>query len=286
MTFVSIVQVTVNGIALAMMYILVAMGLSVIFSMLRMITFAHGEIFMLGGYLTWVFVTYAGLSYFTALCFATVAMFVVGVILQRLLWQPMINDPIRCLIMSLSLALIIQGGVGIIFGATDKGIPIPFSGVITIMNVNLSVERLFMIACCFLILIATIVFFRVSTVGLAMRAVALDPTVAALQGVPVTRIQQFGFGLGCALAGFAGGLIGTVFSLTPSMGLTPIIKAFVVVVLGGLGSIPGTILAGFIIGMLDSFAVTFFGSIGNLAAFIIFIVVLLFRPQGLMGFKD
>jgi branched-chain amino acid transport system permease protein len=253
--------------------------------MLRIITFVHGEMYMLGGYFTWLFARQVGLPFFAALFIAMGLMFVIGMGLEKVLWHPMIDDPLRCLIMSLALALVLQGAVGAILGATDKGIQSPFEGVFSVMGVRLSTERIIMVISCVAMLLLVLIFFKKHKIGLAMQAVALDPLVSALQGIPVEKIQRIGFGFGCALAGFAGGLIGTIFSINPIMGLTPIIKAFVVVVLGGLGSIPGTIFAGLIIGMLDSFSTTFFGSLGNIFAFVIFIIVLLVRPRGLLGYE-
>lgn len=285
MTLTSFIQITVNGLVLSFMYIFIAVGLSVIFSMLRIVTFAHGEMYMLGAYFTWLFCTQLGFPYIVAVGLAVAVMFIVGIGLERTLWQPMINDHLRCLIMSLGLCLILQGGAGAIFGAMDKGILSIFRGVFRIYGISLSVERIALVGVSLLVLCGMLLFFKMNKVGLAMRAVALDPAVASLQGIPVDKIQRLGFGMGCALAAFAGGLNGAMFSITPTMGLTPIVKAFVVVILGGLGSIPGAVIAGLIIGMLDSFSVTLFGSIGNMFAFIIFVIFLLVRPRGIMGYE-
>lgn len=285
MTPESFTQIVVNGLVLSLMYILVAIGLSVIFSMLRMVTFAHGEMYMLGAYLGWLFVSRLGVPYVASVLLATAAMFFVGMALERALWRPLLQDPLRCLIMTLALSLVLQGGVAAVFGATDKGIQSPFAGAFSVLGVHLSTQRVAMVVGAVVMLVATLLFFRRHKLGIAMRVVAQDPQAAALQGIPVEQIQRLGFGLGCALAAFAGGLMGAIFAVNPLMGQTPIIKAFVVVVLGGLGSIPGSILAGLIIGMIDSFSVTFLGSIGNIFAFLIFIFVLLLRPRGLMGYE-
>jgi branched-chain amino acid transport system permease protein len=275
-----------NGLVLGMIYIFVALGLSVIFSMLRLITFAHGEMFMLGGFATWLLVNSFGLPYYVGLILAVVVMFFIGALFQRTLWQPLLKDPMRCLIMSLALSGVLIGLTNIIFGPMDKSVKSPITGVMQLGEVYLSNERIAIVGSCLLMLIIVLIFFQKHRVGIAMRAVSLDPVAASLQGIDVKKLQMIGFGFGCALAAFAGGLIGTVFTIHPTMGATPILKAFVVVVLGGLGSIPGSIVAGLIIGSLDSIATTYFGSIGNVAAYIVFISVLLFRPRGLMGYEE
>ncbi|PKO08098.1 MAG: branched-chain amino acid ABC transporter permease [Chloroflexi bacterium HGW-Chloroflexi-2] len=286
MPYNALIQILINGLVLGMIYIFVAVGLSVIFSMLRLITFAHGEMFMLGGFATWLFINGLGLPYYIGLALAVIVMFLIGALLQLTLWQPLQKDPMRCLIMSLALSSVLIGLSNIVFGPLDKSVKSPITGVMQVGNVYLSNERIAIVGSCLIMLIIVIIFFKKHKLGIAMRAVSLDTIAASLQGINVKRLQMIGFGIGCALAAFAGGLIGTVFTIHPTMGATPILKAFVVVVLGGLGSIPGSIVAGLIIGMLDSIATTYFGSIGNVAAYIVFISVLLFRPRGLMGYEE
>ena len=286
MPFSTLIQILMNGLVLGMIYIFVAVGLSVIFSMLRLITFTHGEMFMLGGFATWLFVNGLGFPYYVGLILAVIVMFFIGALLQWTLWQPLLKDPMRCLIMSLALSSVLIGLANIVFGPMDKSVKSPITGVMQLGDIYLSNERIAVVVSCLIMLIIVLIFFKKHKVGMAMRAVSLDTIAASLQGINVKKLQMIGFGLGCSLAAFAGGLIGTVFTIHPTMGATPILKAFVVVVLGGLGSIPGSIAAGLIIGMLDSIATTYFGSIGNVAAYVVFIAVLLFRPRGLMGYEE
>lgn len=283
---VSLMQQLVNGLVLGMTYIFIALGLSIIFSMLRILTFAHGEIYMLGGYVTWIFVQQVNLPYYVGLLLAVLVMFLVGMAFETVLWRPLLKNPMRCLIMSLALSGILVGLANLIFGPIDKTITSPVTGVVTIAGVSLAIDRIALVVASTIMLAIVMLFFKRHNVGIAMRAISLDPDAAALQGIPVQRIQRIGFGMGCALAGFSGGLVGGIFSVNATMGQAPIVKAFIVVVLGGLGSIPGTVLAGLMIGMLDSFAVSYFGSIGNIFAFLVFVVVLLVRPRGLMGYAE
>jgi branched-chain amino acid transport system permease protein len=285
MTVESIVQIAINGVMLSLMYILVSLGLSYIFSMLRIITFAHGEIYMLGSYFTYIFAVQMGLNYFIALVLAIAVMFLIGMGLERVLWHPILDKHMPCLILSLGISLVLSGSVALILGEREKGIPTVFTGVINISGVVFSVERLVMVFASIVLIFGVLYFFRNHKLGQAMRAIALDPETAALQGIPVGRLQTVGFGIGCALAATAGGLMAPIFSIFPTMGLGVMVKAFIVVILGGLGSISGVIIGGFIIGFLDSFSLTLVGNIGNMFGFILFILVLLIRPKGIMGYE-
>ncbi len=278
-------QAFVNGVVLSLMYILLALGIGCVFSILRVISFAHGSIYMLGAYVTWMLVTWAGMYYLIALLLAIVAAFLFGLALERVLWHPILNTPVACLIMSLGLLFILEGTAATIFGEREKSLATQFPGVLELAGVYLSVERLVLVGISVVIVLGVLFFLRNHKQGQAMRAVTDSPEVAALQGIPVRRVQMIGFGITTALAGAGGGLVATIFSLSPTMGLAPLFKAFIVVVLGGLGSIPGVIVAGFVMGFIDSFGLTLIGRIASLLGFVIFILVLLIRPRGVMGYE-
>lgn len=278
-------QIVVNGVVLSFMYILMALGIGCVFSVLRVISFAHGEMYMLGAYVTWMLVTWAGMHYLIALPLAIVVVFLLGLAFERMLWHPILDNPMACLIMSLGLLFVLQGSAATIFGEREKSLPTQFPGVLDLAGVYLSVERLAMVGISVVIVLGVLFFLRNHKQGQAMRAVIDNPEVAALQGIPVHRIRMIGFGITCALAAAGGGLIATIFSLTPTMGLAPLFKAFIVVVLGGLGSIPGVIVAGFVMGFIDAVGLTLIGRIASLLGFVIFVLVLLVRPRGIMGYE-
>ncbi len=276
-------QLVVNAIVLSSIYILVALGITYIFSILRVISFAHGEIYMLGAYVTWLLVAWTGMNYIISLVIAIVVIFLFGLALERVFWHPILDKPMACLIMSLGLLLILQGGAASIFGEREKVIATQFPGVLNMAGVYLSVERIVIIVVAIVLVLGVLFFLRNHKQGQAMRAVTANPEAAALQGIQVRRMQMLGFGIGCALAAAAGGLMANIFSITPTMGLAPLFKAFIVLILGGLGSIPGVIAGGFIIGFIDAFGLTLIGRAAGLLGFAIFILVLLIRPRGLMG---
>ena len=276
-------QIVVNGVVLSFMYILMALGIGCVFSVLRVISFAHGEMYMLGAYVTWMLVTWAGMHYLIALPLAIVVVFLLGLAFERVLWHPILDNPMACLIMSLGLLFILEGGAATLFGEREKALLTQFPGVLDLAGVYLSIERLVMIGISAVVVLGVLFFLRNHKQGQAMRAVIDNPEVAALQGIPVHRIQMIGFGVTCALAAVGGGLVSTIFSLTPTMGLAPLFKAFIVVVLGGLGSIPGVIIAGFVMGFIDAVGLTLIGRVTSLLGFAIFVLVLLIRPKGIMG---
>jgi len=278
-------QVIVNGVVLSLMYILLALGIGCVFSILRVISFAHGEMYMLGAYVTWMLVTWAGMYYLIALPLAIVVVFLLGLALERVLWHPILDNPMACLIMSLGLLFILEGGAASIFGEKSKSLATQFPGVLDMAGVYLSVERLVMVGISVVIVLGVLFFLRNHKQGQAMRAVTDNPEVAALQGIPVSRIQMIGFGITCALAAAGGGLVASVLTISPTMGLAPLFKAFIVVVLGGLGSIPGVIVAGFVMGFIDAIGLTLIGRIASLLGFVIFVLVLLIRPRGIMGYE-
>lgn len=278
-----ILQVILNGLLISFTYVLVALGFTYVFSILRVVTFAHGEIYMLGAYLTWVIVNLLGGKYFCSLLIATVVVFVFGLILFKLFWNPILDNPMACLVMSLGLLYIFQGGITKIFGERDLTLPIHFSGVVDISGAYISIERIVIIIASFALVTMVHFFLRDNKVGQAMRAVASNSEVAALQGINVRLIQMYGFGIACAVAGVAGGLMANISSIYPTMGINPLFKSMAIVILGGLGSIPGVFAASFIIGFIDSFGLTLIGQWANLLSLVIIILILLIRPKGLLG---
>lgn len=278
-------QIVVNGLVLSSTYILLGLGIGCVFSILRVVSFAHGEIYMLGAYVTWLLITWAGMHYLIVLPLAIVVVFLFGLALERVLWHPILDKPMACIIMSLGLLFILQGGAAVVFGEKEKSLVTQFPGVLDMAGVYLSVERLVVVGISAVIILGVLFFLQSHKQGQAMRAVTANPEVAALQGIPVHRVQMLGFGVTCALAGAGGGLAATIFSLSPTMGLAPLFKAFIVVVLGGLGSIPGVIVAGFAMGYIDAIGLTLLGRIASLLGFVIFVLVLLIRPKGIMGYE-
>jgi len=277
-------QVVVNGLLLGLLYTLLALGLTLLFSVLRVINFAHGELYMLGAVGLWLLSVQGGLNYYEALALSAGGVALVGILMERLFLRPFRGNLEGSLIISLGLVLILQASVHLALGDQPKVVHPPLGGRLEVLGATLAGERLWVMALSALLVGGLYLFISFSRAGRAMRAVAQDSEAAALQGIDVGQMSMLAMGIGSGLAAVAGAAWGTLFAITPYMGTLPLLKAFVIVVLGGLGSIPGVAVGGLLIGMSESFITTYLGADeAALAAFAILILVLLVRPTGLLG---
>src|SRR5881409_2819368 len=267
-----------------MVYVLVALGLTLIFSILEIINFAHGEFYMLGGYVTYYVFAVFGVNYFATLGFAILAVGLAGVVAERLIFRYLRGKTLNAFIVSLGLLWVMQASAQLSFGVLDKPVPSAFSGIVRAFGLVSSVERLVVSLSAIVLIAALYLFLRWSRPGRAMRAVAQDADAAALQGVDIELVSALGFGIGCALAGGAGGLLAPVFAVSPAMGALPVVKAFIIIIVGGMGSLPGAVLGGLLLGGVEGLGTLFMGSAAvNILGFLMVIVVLLVRPRGLVG---
>jgi len=279
-----LVQALLNGFGLAMVYVLVALGLTLIFSILEIINFAHGEFYMLGGYVTYYAFAVFGLNYFATLGFAILAVGLAGVVAERLIFRYLRGKTLNAFIVSLGLLWVMQASAQLSFGVLDKPVPSAFSGIVRAFGLVISVERLVVSLSAIVLIAALYLFLRWSRPGRAMRAVAQDADAAALQGVDIELVSALGFGIGCALAGRAGGLLAPVFAVSPAMGALPVVKAFIIIIIGGMGSLPGAVVGGLLLGSVEGLGSLFMGSAAvNVLGFLVVILVLLVRPRGLFG---
>jgi branched-chain amino acid transport system permease protein len=279
-----LVQALLNGFGLAMVYVLVALGLTLIFSILEIINFAHGEFYMLGGYVTYYVFAVFGLDYFATLALAILAVGAAGVVAERLIFRHLRGKTLNAFIVSLGLLWVMQASAQLSFGVLDKPVPSAFSGIVRAFGLVISVERLVVSLSAVVLIAALYLFLRWSRPGRAMRAVAQDADAAALQGVDIELVSALGFGIGCALAGGAGGLLAPLFAVSPAMGALPVVKAFIIIIIGGMGSLPGAVVGGLLLGSVEGLGSLFMGSAAvNVLGFLVVILVLLVRPRGLFG---
>lgn len=290
MTLQLFVQVVLNALMLGLTLVLISLGLSIIFGIMHIVNFAHGEVYMLGAYGSWLFMdrlTLPGptlVRYFEALVITIILIAALGWILERGFFRAFRGKILQAFIVSLGFILIFQAGALAIFGVSQKSSSSPFPGVIHIGGAVLSTERVAVILFCIAFIVALNLFIQKAKAGQAMRAVAQDTDSASLQGININGISSLCMVIGCGLAGLAGCLLGPVFYVDPYIGATPVVKAFAAIILGGMGSIPGTILGGLVIGFVESFGSTYLGAeLGVMLIFIILILVLLIRPRGLLG---
>jgi branched-chain amino acid transport system permease protein len=279
-----LVQALLNGFGLAVVYILVALGLTLIFSILEVINFAHGEFYMLGGFVTYYAFAVAGLDYFATLLLAVVAVGVAGVVCERLVFQHLRGKTLNAFIVSLGLLWVLQATAQLSFGVLDKSVPSAVAGIVRMGPLVVSRQRLLVIVTAAALIAGLYAFLKFTRTGQAMHAAAQDADAAALQGVNIELVSALGFAIGCALAGAAGALLAPVFAVSPTMGALPVVKAFIIIIVGGMGSLPGAVLGGLLLGAVEGVGTLFMSSAAvNILGFLMVIAILLVRPRGLFG---
>lgn len=278
-------QMSINGIMLGLIYALIAIGLTLIFGIMRIIQYAHGEMYMLGAYFLYYWSAVSGWPYWLGVLMSAVVIFLFGMVLEVVLFRPLLGKGLLPpLAVSLALIFIISSGGLLAFGTVVRGIPSVVPGAVEIFGGILTYERATIFIVAVLLVSGLFTFLQKTKLGVAMRAVSEDPEVSSLQGINNRRIHSLAFGLGSALAAVAGCLLGTLMSVVPTMGFMATVKAFMIVIMGGLGSVFGALLGGFIIGFIDSFLTTLVSAeVAYIVGFLAVLMILVFRPVGLFG---
>ena len=280
-------QAALNGLVIGAMYMLMAVGFTLVFGIMRVVNFAHGEFYMLGAFTAFFTYVYWEMPFVVCLVIAAVTVGILGMLIERTLIQPFRSDEMSGMIATLAISVIIQNGAVLLWGPSPRAMPDIVTGTLAIGPFSFPWSRLVVIVAAALIFVAFWLFMQRTRLGRAMRAVAQDTETALLQGIRVNYIYPLAFGLSVALAALAGALMGPVFSVSPFVGLTPMLKAFVVVILGGLGSVPGAVVGGLLLGMIESFTATIFGSlVSDVLQLLLVILILLVRPAGLLGQRE
>ena len=281
-------QQLVNGVTIGAVYALIAVGLTLVFGILDVINFAHGEFYMLGAFITYSLTTAFGLDYFPALGLAVAGAALAGLLAERLTVRPLQGRPMFTVVLStLGLSIFLQNAALLFWGPSPREIDLAWgSRPVVVGPVVVSLLRLIALLTGAALIAGLTWFIRRTRWGLAMRAVARNRDAAALMGVPVRRVYALTFAMGTGLAGVAGGLLGAMFTIEPSMGEWAVVKAFCVVIMGGMGNVPGAVIGGVILGVAENLGAGFLPggtSYKDGIGYAILILVLLFRPQGLFG---
>ena len=280
-------QLLINGVMLAGLYGLLALGLNLVFGVMRVINFAHGELVMLGAFVTFWGYTAFGLHPLLALPLSALALFALGWVLQRLLLERVLGGPpMAGLLVTFGLSLVVINVGLLVFGADIRSIPVvtgslPLGGFVVPRARGLA----------FLVAVAltglTVAFLKWSALGRAIRATAQHPEVAITCGVDVRRTRLVTFGLGAALGSAAGSLLMVILPMDPQSGSFLILKAFAVIIIGGLGSVAGGLLGALVLGVAEVFGAFFFSTVfGEVVAYVLLLLVLLVRPAGLLGVAE
>ncbi|MCP1335129.1 MAG: branched-chain amino acid ABC transporter permease [Alphaproteobacteria bacterium] len=277
----------VNGVITGSVYVLVAMGLTLIFGILHVVNFAHGEFYMLGGYFGIVAVMYSGMPLLAALLVCMVLIALIGMLAERLVFRPIRGrDPTDSIISSFGLAVAMQNAALLVFGPQPQIIRTEMARVtFSIFGVFMTLQRAIIPIIAAVLVIVFHLVLRYTWTGRALRAVAQHPTVATLSGVDVNRVALATFAIGAALAAGAGVMMSSVFMVQPAVGNTIALKAFTVVILGGMGNIYGAVAAGLLLGIVESFVSGYISNEAReIVGFALVILVLMVQPSGLFSF--
>ena len=283
-----IIEVLISGIMLGAVYALLACGLSLVYGVTRILNFAYGAIYAVGGYLAWVLtVGYLGLGYEVAFLILIPALFVLGMGLERLVIRPLRWKPrwnITTMMVTLGVAFFINNANLIAFGPENKVLLPIVPGKIEALGFVLSYHKIVIFVLAIVLVLALELFLRKTRYGQAMRAVAQDMQGANMVGINVNQIFGYAFGLSAVLAGLAGVLLAPIHLISPFVGWYPFLKAFVIVVLGGLGSTRGTLVAAFILGIIEAYTMFWIGASWTMPLWLLtLLAILIFRPRGLFG---
>jgi branched-chain amino acid transport system permease protein len=283
-----IIQQLVNGISLGSIYALIALGYTMVYGIVKLINFAHGDVFMVGAFIGFYSITILDLGFFPALLISMVACAIFGVLIERIAYKPLRNATrIAALITAIGVSLFIEYGTIYIRGAQPEAYPdgiVPIKSL-ELLGVKISGQSLLILGTSLILMILLQFIVHKTKIGKAMRAVSHDMDAARLMGINVNNTISATFAIGSALAGAAGVVFGVYYTkIEPLMGIIPGLKAFVAAVLGGIGSIPGAMTGGLVLGVIESLVSAAGYSLWrDGVAFVVLILILIFRPAGLFG---
>ncbi len=283
-------QMLANGLYLGAQYAMIALGLTLIFALMNVLNFAHGQMYVIGGFITYTLYGQLGMPLVLALVASCMTLAVLGALIERFLFGPIIKRSAReesTMLLAAGLAFFLDALILLIFGEKQRGVPKIVDGVFNYdFRLIMPYDRILIFVLAILSIVGFISYMQFSKTGRALRALAQDRVAAQLMGVNVDRYSMIGFALGAMLAGLVGGLLVTITGVNLGMGGPTSIKAFMMVMIGGAGVISGAIAGGFILGMMEAVGLALLSQYGDITYLLIFISLMIFlaiRPQGLMG---
>lgn len=283
-------QVIVNGLYLGAQYALIALGLTLIFALMNVLNFAHGQLYVLGGFVTYTVYGNMQLPFVVALLATAVTLAIVGALLEKFLFRTVLKRSVReesTMMLAAAIAFFLDAIILLAFGEKQRGVPKIIDGVFNWdFRIIMPYDRMFIGFLAIFIIAGFVLYMRHSKPGRAMRSLAQDRVAAQLMGVQADYYSMVGFAMGSMLAGVVGGLLVTITGVSSGIGGPISIKAFMMVMIGGAGVISGAIAGGFILGMMESVGLSVLHSYGDITYLVIFVCLMVFlsiRPQGLMG---
>lgn len=281
-------QQLINGVVNGGAYALIAVGLTLVFGIVGITNFAHGEFLMLGGYGTLLFTTILGVNFWIAMVGAMILVTVLAMLFEKTIFRPIrFSDPMNNIIASMGLSILLVSLAENIFSSQPQQLPPPITGAITIGGVITTNHRVVILVLAIILIIALNLFIKHTWTGRAMRSVSQDLTAAKLMGININKVASVTFAISGMLTAAAGALLAPLYLVEPHMGTVFLMKAFAVVILGGIGNVQGAIYAAFLLGVSESLAAQFIQTgYKDLVAFVVLILVLIFKPNGLFGLRE
>ena len=283
-------QILANGLYLGSQYAMIALGLTLIFALMNVLNFAHGQMYVIGGFVTYYVYGQLGLPFVLALVASCVTLAVIGALIEKFLFAPVIKKSAReesTMLLAAGTAFLLDALIQLVFGEKQRGVPKIVGGVFNWdFRIIMPYDRILICVLAILSIVGFIAYMQYSKTGRALRALAQDRMAAQLMGVNVDRYSMIGFALGAMLAGLVGGLLVTITGVNLGMGGATSIKAFMMVMIGGAGVISGAIAGGIILGFLEAIGLAVLSQYGDITYLMIFVSLMIFlaiRPQGLMG---
>lgn len=282
-------QVIANGIYLGAQYALIALGLTLIFALMNVLNFAHGQMYVLGGFVTYTIYGQLGLPFPLAVVCSGLTLAAVGALIEKFLFAPVIKRSAReesTMLLAAAIAFFLDAIILLLFGEKQRGVPKIINGVFVSDSIVMPYDRIVVGVVAMAMIAAFMLYMQYSRPGRAMRALAQDRVAAQLMGVNVDQYSTMGFALGAMLAGLVGGLLVSITGVNSGIGGSISIKAFLMVMIGGAGVVGGAIAGGFILGMMESVGLTLLRNFGDVTYLVIFALLMVFlsiRPHGLMG---
>lgn len=276
-------QQVLNGLTLGGIYSLVALGLTLVYGILHVPNFAHGAFYMAGAYAAFWLITTQGFNYWVGMAGAAVAVALIAVLAERLVFHPLRDAPgLHHMIAAIGLLLFLEAGAQAVWGADFHRLPTPYTGIVEIGGATAPVQRLMIVGAAFALMVALHLFLKKTVTGSTIIAMAQNRQGAALVGIDPNRVAMLTFAISGVLAAVAATLYAPINLIYPAMGHLVITKAFVIIILGGMGSVPGAIVGGLIIGFAESFGAFYISpDYKDIIAFALLVVILSLRPEGL-----
>lgn len=274
-----------NGLMLGSVYAMVALGLTLVYGILHVPNFAHGHLYMLGAYVCFFLITVHDFGFWPAVAFAAIVLGVVGILVERLAFRPLGKERhVNSFIAALGVLMILENGVIVLWGPEGHRIPNPNPGLIDWMGITMSEQRLLVIVSAFVLITLLQLFIKKTTLGSTIEAVAQNPEGAQLVGINVNRVSAMTFAISTILACVAACLVAPIYIISPDMGALLGMKAFIIVILGGLGSIPGAVVGGVMLGLIEALGGGYLSAAyKDVYAFGALVLILAIKPTGLFG---